>query len=221
MPLLRRSTKLREATLGGVSALDARPPRGGAKARAPAAGRGVKAQSPGLRRVRAHLALIVGSAGFSAIMIGIILNATVMQKEHHPAPLFGTAVAPVRVAAAPPAMQPDTGLGLVPALPAPSMPVALPSVAAASPPMVTAVPLANASKAAARVPRPSVAPRPAKPADGIARFLEGSHASPHVVAAEHGPARPVSTQPRSAAAPRLRPAGPVATRSQPVPAAVN
>lgn len=211
---------MREATLGGVSALDARPSKATGKPRSPGAGRRGNTLSPRLRRVRAHIALIVGSAGFSAIMIGIILNATVMQKEHHPAPLFGAAAPPVHVAAAPPTAPADTGPGLVP--PRPSVPVTLPPLAAASPPMISTAPLPTAAKAAVRVPQTTVALHGPRPPDAIARFLDGAHASSHAAAAAHGPAKPVSTQPRTAALAKPRPAVPVATRSEPaLAAAVN
>lgn len=203
---------MREATLGGVSALDARPSRGAAKARPSGASRTSKTPSPRLRRVRAHLALIVGSAGFSAIMIGIILNATVMQKEHHPAPLFGGAAPPVHLAVAPAAPS-DTGL--VPPLSRPAAPVA-----AAAPVLpVAAAPLQPLAKAASRNPPAPVALHAPKPADGIARFLAGGNASSRAVAAVHRPARSVSTQPKAAAAAKLRPAVPVAARTVPAPAA--
>lgn len=208
---------MREATLGGVSALDARPAKAG-KPRAPGASRGGKGPSPRLRRIRAHLALIVGSAGFSAIMIGIILNATVMQKEHHPAPLFGAAAAPVRMAAAPPAVAPRT---LDPA-PVPALPASPAAVAAIAPPPLPVAPPAGPAKAAPHVPlQAASAPHGSKPVDGIARLLAASPAPSHAVAAARAAGKAVSAQPRTAAIPKTRPAVPVAARSVPSPAAVN
>ena len=147
-------------------------------------------------------------------MIGIILNATVMQKEHHPAPLFGGPAAPAHVAAT----APDTGVALIPPLSAPSSPVAPSPVA--SPPMVTAAPLPEAVKGTAHVPQTTPALHAVKPVDGIARFLSGSHGSRPVVVA-HGSARPVSTQPKTAAAAKPRPLVPVAARTGLTPAAVD
>lgn len=208
---------MREATLGGVSALDVRSAKIAGKPRPAGAGRSGKGPSPRLRRIRAHLALIVGSAGFSAIMIGIILNATVMQKEHHPAPLFGAAALPVRTAAAP-APAPRE----VEPSPVLAPPAGLPAIAVAAAPPVAAAPLTSSGKAVPHALLPmAAAPRPSKPADGIARFLAGPHVASHPVAVARAPGKPMSTQPRTAVAAKPRPAVPVAARSEPSPAAVN
>lgn len=212
---LRRSIKLREASLGGVSALDLRPGKTAGKPRAPGASRGGKGPNLRLRRIRAHLALIVGSAGFSAMMIGIILNATVMQKEHHPAPLFGAAAPPVRLAAAPPAAAPrDLDPSPVPA------PAVLPPLVTAAPPQVAATPSPSVARAAPRTQvQGAAAPHAGKPVDGIARWLAGSSSRP--MAAAHASGKPVSTQAKAATIPKTRPAVPVVARSEPSPAAVN
>jgi hypothetical protein len=125
---------LREATLNGLPDLDTVRPR---KPRTPAAKAGKpnkgKAMGARLRRLRSRVLLVVGSAGFSAIMVGIICNAVMFQKGHHPAPLFSTAAPAVearppaaRVAAAPaPVAPPATD-----AAPAPALTDEAPSVAA-------------------------------------------------------------------------------------------
>ena len=70
---------MREATLGGLSDLDAvRPRKGSARARSSAkptarAGKGRFA------RFRSRLVVTVATAGFAAIMVGILVNATMLQ----------------------------------------------------------------------------------------------------------------------------------------------
>lgn len=195
-----------EIALGGLSALDVPP----GKAKPARKGGGARRQAgPRLRKFRAHAALVVGSAAFSALMIGIVLNATVMQKEHHPAPLFGSA-APAKTVAQP-ASSP-----LPAAAPAPS---ALPVVAAEAAPAVLPatprpVPPAPASLARKAVPaqhkpgqepakgaaKASLTKASTKGGDAITHLLGRPAASPTkkvVVAARSKPA-PVAAKVKAA-----------------------
>lgn len=50
-----------------------------------------KATKPSLLgRVIAHPGIIVAGATFAAVMTGIVVNAVMFQKGHHPSPLFAT-----------------------------------------------------------------------------------------------------------------------------------
>ncbi|MGA2794362.1 MAG: hypothetical protein ABSE69_12675, partial [Roseiarcus sp.] len=60
-----------------------------------------------MRRLLSRPARTVAGATLAAILAGIVINALVMQKEHHPAPLFG-------------APRPATEISQSPAAPAPA-----------------------------------------------------------------------------------------------------
>ncbi len=167
---------MREATLGGLSALDAPPSRKAPGSRAKTTARVKKpGVGPRFKRYRSRIILIVGSAGFCAMMVGIVLNATVLQKEHHPAPLFATAPPAREVAAAlAPTPRPDTVATSAP-LPVPATP---PPTAAAPPPALPATTSLSTTKVAAgrATSHPAHPSHPAK-VDAIARLLAGSGGS--------------------------------------------
>lgn len=112
------------------------------------------------RRARLPALTSVATAGLAAILAGIVLNALVLQKGHHPAPLFSP-----EVAAAPPAIRPAR----------PPQPVAsLPAPAADRP--VDPAPDTVLPKATAPVPRdqPSAHAGAARSRDRIAQLLDGT-----------------------------------------------
>lgn len=149
-----------DATLSAPALTAVRPARPASASRAGPAGGSRPRKRPGARRLPARFSLIVGSAGFCAIMIGIVVNATMFQKGHHPAPLFASA-APVHPVGAAPAPAPAV-LALpagLPDLPAPApekQPLPAPTVIAKAP----AAPVATPARHAA-----------ARHLDGIARLL--------------------------------------------------
>jgi hypothetical protein len=150
-----------------------------------------------LRRIRMPALTGIVSAGFAAIMVGIVLNAMVFQKGRHPAPLFGAALVdgamarpapppPVRLQAAAPA-QPQVGADPADAEPAPApAPVAHPA---------HAQPAAHAA-----------APVHAKPVDRIAQLLNGSAVAPEHSAKAGVPKVATKVRPGQHAANRPRPA---------------
>ena len=102
-----------------------------------------------------------GAIAMSAtVVVGIMVNALLMQKGHHPAPLFGKSVAPVNTAVAEAS---------------PKVPVTSPQHVGASEPAATSVAdvpaLSEAGKT--RAPLPRIAPD-AHGDDPIARLLKGS-----------------------------------------------
>ncbi len=169
---------MREATLSGLSTLDAVRPRkagpSGAKTKPKTGARSVLAT---VRRLRSRATLVVASAGFTAIMVGIVCNAVLFQKGHHPAPLFGSAPPPRM-----PVPGPDEAKPAVARLPAPAPASASPPVAplaAEAPAVGLGTPAASAAPAphaAAHrlLQRAHEAAKPAKGGDQIARLLAGT-----------------------------------------------
>ena len=85
---------MRDASLNNAGGLDGvRPGKAAAPARrgrAPLKSAAGAARSKA-RVLRGRALATVASSAFAALMCGIVLNATVFQKGHHPAPLFGPA----------------------------------------------------------------------------------------------------------------------------------
>ncbi len=178
---MREATLDRAGDLNGVRPAKAAGPS--RKTRAP------RKPVPGAGRSRAGLRgralATAASAVFAALMCGIVLNATVFQKGHHPAPLFGSAAEPARLPAA------------VRAAPQPP-----PVVQAAAPaqPEVVPGPLALHPAQAA-----SVAAKPAGPAPAV-RSPQAAK-TPSVARPDHGRSEGSST------AARTRPGQPSAART--------
>jgi hypothetical protein len=124
---------LRDAAITRASDLDeVRPRRTGASGSA----KRPKARKAGslaalMRRLRSRAIMVIATSCFCAIMVGIVLNATVFQKGHHPAPL----VRPAAVAASvpQPPVRPQAALVPVPPPPAPVAPEAVPQEPLAPP----------------------------------------------------------------------------------------
>ncbi|UDL94862.1 hypothetical protein LGH83_00835 [Lichenihabitans sp. PAMC28606] len=156
---------MREATMSDLGA--ARPRKASGKGGTSARASKASSFRSKLRRIRPQAITGIASAGFAAIMVGIVLNAVVFQKGRHPAPLFGSVPA---VASAPhPTILPPVRVQAA----APQQNLADPPVSNAAAPSPHPVPASV---------RPALAPA-AKPKDGIAQFLrEKPQADPHATA---------------------------------------
>lgn len=149
---------MREApALAGVT--DGRPRSSGP--RRPKAAAPKRSSPPSLvRRAFARPGVTIAGAVFAALMAGVVANAILFQKGHHPAPIFNgghrTPIEPGPVEVAPTPLQP-----------APSMaPVAAPPIPA-DPAPVVAEPTAAVPAAAS--------PRTAKPAAPVHKSTSAPH----------------------------------------------
>ena len=86
-----------------------------------------------LGRVFARPGMIVAGASFAAVMTGIVANALILQKGHHPSPLFSPAPAEAAVPVPPPAPR----QALAQPVPAPEAPAPAPAIMETPAPVVT------------------------------------------------------------------------------------